>query len=95
MKSPMGFALWVDRELAWAQGTHEYRPMGCAVIASTALFAPRDFSPRRPCPLDRRAAIGLFASIGEMNRFLRQLKSQSQLKKKKFRPRVYPYSSII
>ncbi len=28
----MGFALWLDDELAWAQGTHEYRPMGTAVI---------------------------------------------------------------
>jgi hypothetical protein len=31
----MGFAVWIDRRnsLAWAQGTHEYRPMGTAVIS--------------------------------------------------------------
>lgn len=22
----MGFALWVDEEMAWAQGRHEYQP---------------------------------------------------------------------
>ena len=29
----MGFALWVDSEMAWAQGRHEYQPMGAAVVA--------------------------------------------------------------
>ncbi len=23
----MGFYLWLDEQLAWAQGTYEYRPM--------------------------------------------------------------------
>ena len=68
----MGFALWIGRDLAWAQGTHEYRPMGAAVIAVTDLFAPRDFDPRRPAPSPREASFaGLFASLGEMNQYLR------------------------
>jgi len=48
----MGFALWIDRAggLAWAQGTHEYRPMGAAVIASTDQFRHRDFRQRRRRP---------------------------------------------
>jgi len=45
--SAMGFYLWVDDELAWAQGTYEYRPMGTAVISASDLFRRRDFDPRR------------------------------------------------
>ncbi|MEI9972704.1 MAG: hypothetical protein WDO73_11985 [Ignavibacteriota bacterium] len=43
----MGFYLWLDRDLAWAQGTYEYRPMGTAVISASDLFRRRDFSARR------------------------------------------------
>ena len=39
----MGFYLWLDDDLAWAQGTYEYRPMGTAVIAASDLFRRRDF----------------------------------------------------
>ena len=48
----MGFGLWIDREngLAWAQGTHEYRPMGAAVISSTDQFRHRDFRQARKRP---------------------------------------------
>ncbi|MBM3814781.1 MAG: hypothetical protein FJW20_24410 [Acidimicrobiia bacterium] len=68
----MAFALWVDAETAWAEGTHEYRPMGAAVIASTDLFQPRDFRPRRRRRSRRDAAFqGLFASLEEVNQFLR------------------------
>ena len=35
INSSMGFAVWMSKEEVWAQGTHEYRPMGCAVIAKT------------------------------------------------------------
>jgi hypothetical protein len=67
----MGFALWLEDELAWATGTHEYRPMGTAVIAATDVFGPRDFSPRRRPPRDNDPSyIGLFASIGEVNAWL-------------------------
>ena len=71
----MGFALWIDTEgaMAWAQGTHEYRPMGAAVIGVNDQFRRRDFHPRRCCPsrLDR-AFVGLFGSLEEVNQFLRK-----------------------
>jgi hypothetical protein len=65
----MGFYLWLDGDLAWAQGTYEYRPMGAAVISSSDLFRRRDFSARRKGP--RMAEyIGQFASIGHLNQEL-------------------------
>jgi hypothetical protein len=65
---PMGFYLWVDRDVAWAQGTYEYRPMGAAVIASSDLFRRRDFDPRRkPVPAPTATYAGQFASIGHLN----------------------------
>ena len=71
----MGFALWIDREegLAWAQGTHEYRPMGTAVIASTDQFRHRDFqqSRKRPKRLEQSFA-GFFGSLEEVNGQLRK-----------------------
>ena len=64
----MGFYLWVDRDLAWAQGTYEYRPMGAAVIARTDLFRRRDFSPRRKLqPSGTAEYAGQFASLGHLN----------------------------
>lgn len=70
----MGFALWIDAEhgLAWAQGTHEYRPLGAAVISFTDQFRPRDFkqSRRRPRHLDQ-AFLGFFGSLEEVNVCLR------------------------
>jgi hypothetical protein len=64
----MAFALWIDGDEAWAQGLHEYRPMGVAVIALTDRFRPRDFSPRRKSPSrDCISYAGLFASLGEVN----------------------------
>jgi len=74
----MGFALWTDNDTAWAAGTHEYRPMGIAVIAGTCLFTARDFRPAHRLP--RRTGPhfrGLFASLGDVNRFLRQSRSQA------------------
>jgi hypothetical protein len=71
----MGFALWIDSEssVAWAQGTHEYRPLGAAVIGISDQFRPRDFRPRRKCPsrLDR-AFVGLFGSLEEVNEYLKR-----------------------
>lgn len=68
----MGFALWVDLETAWAQGTHEYKPMGAAVVARTDLFRPRDFSPWRKSPSRRsNSYIGLFGSLEDLNKFMR------------------------
>lgn len=67
----MGFALWVDGELAWSEGRHEYQPMGRAVIARTDLFRDRDFRRSRRFLSDRLPGyVGLFASLGEVNAFL-------------------------
>ena len=70
----MGFAVWIDREagLAWAQGTHEYRPMGTAVIACADQFRHRDFlrDRRRPAHL-RNAFHGFFGSLEAVNEALR------------------------
>jgi hypothetical protein len=71
----VGFALWIDRSerLAWAQGTHEYRPMGAAVIAMTDQFRPRDFAATRRCPPRlRRSFAGFFGSLEEVNISLRR-----------------------
>lgn len=69
----MGFALWTDEHYAWAQGTHEYRPMGAAVISRLGVFTPRDFrrTLRPPGRYDPRFR-GYFASLGEMNDWLRR-----------------------
>ncbi|MBM3736089.1 MAG: hypothetical protein FJW39_09910 [Acidobacteria bacterium] len=67
----MGFALWVGPETAWCAGTHEYRPMGVAVIANTGLFAARDFDPARRAPSRRLKEFeGLFASLNDVNRHM-------------------------
>lgn len=75
----MGFYLWVDRELAWAQGTYEYRPMGSAVIAASDLFRRRDFTARRQ-PLPPRTAefVGQFASLGHLNAHLKQRRTRAR-----------------
>jgi hypothetical protein len=70
----MGFAVWIDVKngLAWAQGTHEYRPMGSAVIASTDQFRHRDFRQSRHLPKDlRRSFVGFFGSLEEVNARIR------------------------
>lgn len=68
----MGFELWIGREIAWARGTYEYRPMGAAVIAASDLFRARDFHPRHEVPGNgERAYLGQFASIGALNAEMR------------------------
>jgi hypothetical protein len=62
----VGFYLWMDGDLAWAQGTYEYRPMGAAVISTSDLFRRRDFSARRKAPAWAEY-VGQFASIGHLN----------------------------
>jgi len=67
----MGYALWIDGQVAWAEGTHEYRPMGAGTVAITDRFRRRDFRPRRRCPSRREPTfIGLFASLEDLNRYL-------------------------
>jgi hypothetical protein len=68
----MGYYLWVEDELAWAQGTYEYRPMGTAVIAASDLFRRRDFDARRKPPRPIAGFAGQFASLGQINAHLRQ-----------------------
>ncbi|MGQ9917572.1 MAG: hypothetical protein ACUVS7_09175 [Bryobacteraceae bacterium] len=84
----MGFAVWTDGELVWAQGTHEYRPMGAAVIHAGGVFTARDFRPalRAPERLDPRFS-GFFASLGEVNAWLiqRRKSGASRQSQKKFR----------
>jgi len=64
----VGYYLWVNDELAWAQGTYEYRPMGTAVISSSDLFRRRDFDARRKLrPPATAVYAGQFASLGQMN----------------------------
>ena len=67
----MGFALWTANGLAWAQGTHEYRPMGVAVISTTDLFRTRDFRRARKIPEGAAGYVGLFASIVDLNTWLK------------------------
>lgn len=71
----MGFALWTADGLAWAQGTHEYKPMGVAVISATDLFRPRDFDPRRQAPEAESGYVGLFASLVDLNDWLAGMRS--------------------
>lgn len=64
----MGFYLWMDRDVAWAQGTYEYRPMGAAVIAVSGCFESRDFHLRRRVePSNAARFLGQFASLGHLN----------------------------
>ncbi len=72
----MGFAVWMDGDVAWAAGTSEYRAMGVAVVARTDLFRPSDFRRDRPRPRQARFA-GHFASIGQVNSWLRERRGGS------------------
>jgi hypothetical protein len=70
----MGFALWIDSEqhLAWVQGTHEYRPMGTAVIAENGQFRHTDFNPTRRAPQHLESSFaGFFGSLVTVNEYLR------------------------
>lgn len=74
----MGFYLWTDGKVAWAQGTYEYRPMGTAVIASTDLFRRRDFDSRRKAVAPREALfLGQFASLGHLNAQMRERRKKT------------------
>ena len=90
----VGFALWIqDAGTAWAQGTHEYKPMGTAVIALSDQFRARDFSRARRSPSRTEPSfIGLFASIEDVNRFLRR-RQQSRKPLRSRRPDrlAHPY----
>lgn len=73
----MGYALWVDRETSqvWVKGTHEYRPLGTAVIARSDQFRHRDFRRARRVPEGLHGAFaGFFGSLEEVNARLRSAK---------------------
>jgi hypothetical protein len=71
----LGFELYVSGGVARAEGTHEYRPMGTAVISVTDLFRARDFNARRPGTKDRTSDFaGFFASLVDLNDYLRRLR---------------------
>jgi hypothetical protein len=71
----MGFYLWLDRDVAWAQGSYEYRPMGAAVVAASDLFTNRDFDSARKVNLPPAARyLGQYASLGQVNGILQALR---------------------
>jgi len=84
----MGFALWIENDLAWSEGRHEYQPMGTAVVARSDLFRERDFRRSRgPHSTSRAGYAGLFASLGDMNDFLRSRRWPVTHRRKKLSPR--------
>jgi hypothetical protein len=74
----VGFYLWLEGDVAWAQGAYEYRPMGAAVISASDLFRGRDFSPRRLArpPLSARQ----YASLGHLNAQLKEMRGAGKKK---------------
>jgi hypothetical protein len=73
----LGFALWIEPELAWAAGTYEYRPFGVAVISNTDLFRGSDFRRDRHAPqVSDESFVGFFASLGELNEHLVKTRSK-------------------
>ena len=63
--------MWVDREVAWAAGTVEYRALGAAVISNTDLFRSSDFHPYlKPPAFSDPTFAGYFASLGQVNQYL-------------------------
>lgn len=76
----MGYAVWLEEEVAWAAGTYEYRPFGVAVISATDLFRQRDFRrDRQPPPESAPSFAGYFASLGEVNAFLVERRKRTKL----------------
>jgi len=69
----VGFELYLSDGTARAEGTHEYRPMGTAVISATDLFRSRDFNARQSGAKDRTTDFaGFFASLVDLNDYLRR-----------------------
>jgi len=72
----LGFAVWTDADVVWAAGTSEYRAMGAAVISVTDLFRAADFRPSRRPPVAALRYAGHFASIGQINEYLRRVRRE-------------------
>jgi hypothetical protein len=76
----VGFAVWIDTDerMAWARGTHEYRPMGTAVIAISDQFRPRDFAAARESPAHLQSCFaGFFGSLETVNEFLHSTETRT------------------
>jgi hypothetical protein len=89
----VGFGLWIDSKerLAWARGTHEYRPMGAAAVAITDQFLPRDFHGTRRLPSRlRNSFAGFFGSLEEVNEYLRRSRGSTA-----WLPRMRPTPSHV
>ncbi|MFB3777835.1 MAG: hypothetical protein ACE141_09490 [Bryobacteraceae bacterium] len=85
----MGFALYLAGDLAWCQGRHEYQPMGASVVSRTDLFRDRDFARfRRLPPPDEACYLGLFASLGEVNAFLRSRRPSRPVTRPRKKPGI-------
>ena len=84
----MGFYLWLDGDLAWAQGTYEYRPMGDAVISANDLFRRRDFTRRKMLRPGSARFVGQFASIGDLNGHLENRRQRKGQDAKTSRPEM-------
>jgi hypothetical protein len=85
----VGFGLWIDGEerLAWARGTHEYRPMGAAVVAVTDQFRHRDFHGSHCLPAHlRNSFAGFFGSLEDLNEHLRRRARRSAARLQPLRP---------
>lgn len=76
----MGFALWTSADLAWAAGTYEYRAMGAAVVSATDLFRAADFRPTRRPPAASLSFSGNFASLGQINDYLKASRGARDIK---------------
>jgi hypothetical protein len=86
----LGFAVWVDEneQVVWAQGTHEYRPIGAAVVAICDQFRLRDFrqSLKRPLAV-HRLFVGFFGSLEAVNEYVRTPHDERSFRRKRsFRP---------
>ncbi len=76
----LGFELYVSGGVARAEGTHEYRPMGTAVISVTDLFRARDFDGRTAGTKERQTDFaGFFASLVDLNDYLRRLRGAAAI----------------
>jgi hypothetical protein len=69
----MGYALWMRDDLAIAEGTHEYRAWGSAIIGRRNIFRLSDFRIRGGKNARGGAGyVGLFPSLEEVNAYLIQ-----------------------
>ncbi len=80
----MGYALWIDGDVAWAEGAHEYRAWGSAVVSASTGFRLKDFR-RHAGKRERRGEnfVGLFPSLEEVNFHLRERRSMNPPKIRK------------